>query len=68
MTSLRAFKHLSLYIQNHFKWPVTLNGQWHYVAVCGKVDHGTPGTAGHSQVKPGTATYSAEKTHHMLYL
>ena len=26
-----------------------------------------PGIAVHSQVKPGTARYSAEKTHHVLY-
>ena len=50
--------------------PTDIYGSWatwlQYVAVCGKVDHGTSrprqsqvqsGTAGHSQIKPGTARY-----------
>ena len=62
---LIAFDHLSLYIQKHL-------GQ--SVPVCGILWKGRswqikvqPGIAGHSQVKPGTARYSAEKTHDVLY-
>ena len=50
---LIAFEHLSLYIQKHL-------GQ--SVAVCA-----WKGRSWQTKVEPGTARYSAEKTHHVLY-
>ena len=52
---LIAFEDLSLYIQKHL-------GQ--SVAVCGSL---WKGRSWQTKAEPGTARYSAEKTHHVLY-
>ena len=62
---LIALEHLSLYILKNLGQSVALCGiLWKDRSCQTKV---RPDTVGHSQVKPGTARYSAEKTHHVQY-
>ena len=51
-----TFDHLSLYIQKHL-------GQ--SVSVCGSL---RKGRSWQTKAEPGTARYSAEKTHHVIYI